>query len=57
MELGEKHNTEIQSEMLETMWILKFYLEILKEDNIKLMNAKSDQEMINELIFKSLTDP
>ena len=42
----------MQSKMLETMRSLKAHLEILKEDNIKLMNAKSDQEEINELILK-----
>ena len=46
----------MQSEMLETM-SLREDLEILKEDNLKLMNAKSDQEEINELILKILIDP
>ena len=32
-------------------------LEILKEYNLKLMNAKLYQEEINELILKNLTDP
>ena len=36
---------------------LKADLESLKADNLKLMNAKSDQEEINELILKGLTDP
>ena len=43
--------------MLETMRSLKEDLERLKEDNIKLMNAKSDQKEIHELILKSLIDP
>ena len=42
--------------MLETMRSLKADLDSLKEDNVKLMNAKSDQEEINDLILKSLTD-
>ena len=42
--------------MLETMKSLKSHLDILKMGNVKLMNAKSDQEEINDLILKSLTD-
>ena len=40
VELEAKRNLEIQSEMLDTMRILKAYLDILKENNIKLMNVK-----------------
>ena len=40
--------------MLETMISLKGYLGSLKANNIKLMNAKSNEEEINELILKSL---
>ena len=36
---------------------LKADLESLKEDNVKLMDAKLDQEDINELILRNLTDP
>ena len=36
---------------------LKEYLEILKANNLKLMNAKLDQEEINELILKNLSHP
>ena len=43
--------------MLEMMRSLKAELEIPKENNLKLMNFKLDQEEINELILKSLTDP
>ena len=57
VELGAKRNTDMQSKMLEMMRSLKADLEILKVDNLKLMNTKSDQEEINELILKSLTDP
>ena len=42
--------------MLETMISLKVDLESLKASNFTLMNAKSDQEEINELILKSLID-
>ena len=51
IELGEKCNTDMQSEMLETMRSLKPDLEILKADNVKLMNSKSDQEEINKIIL------
>ena len=57
VELGEKCNTDTHSEMLDTIRILKVDMESLKANNLKLMNAKSDQEDINELILKSLTDP
>ena len=57
VELGTKRNAYMQSEILERITSLKEYLEILKEDGLKLMNAKSDQEEINELILKSLIDP
>ena len=43
--------------MLETMRSLRVDLEILKIDNLKLMNSKSDQEEINELILNNLTYP
>ena len=43
--------------MLEKIRILKADLEILKATNLKLLNAKSDQEEIHELILKSLTNP
>ena len=43
--------------MLERMRSSKAYLESLKVDILKLMNAKSDQEEINELLVKSFTDP
>ena len=43
--------------MLETIRGLKADLESLKADNVKLMNAKSYQKEINELILKHLTDP
>ena len=36
---------------------LKEDLEILKVDNLKLMNPNSNQEEINELLLKNLTDP
>ena len=35
---------------------LKVDLDKLKAYNVKLMNAKLDQEEINELILKTLTD-
>ena len=57
VELATKRNGEIQSDMLETMRSLKEDLERIKEDNIKLMNAKSDQEETHELILKILIDP
>ena len=57
VELGEKYNAYMQSEMLETVRSLKEDMESLKEDNLKLMNAKSYQEHINELILKRLTEP
>ena len=56
VELGAKCNAYMQSKMLEMMRSLKADLEILKADNLKLMNAKSYQEEINDLILKSLTD-
>ena len=52
MELETKWNIEIQSEMLETMRSFKATLDSLKADNIKLMNAKLNQEEINEIILK-----
>ena len=55
VELGTKRNADMQSDMFETMRSFKEYIESIKEDNIKLMNAKSYQEEINELILKSLT--
>ena len=57
VELGAKSNEDMQSEVLETTRILKADMETLKEDNLQLMNAKSDQEEINELILKILTEP
>ena len=57
IELGEKCNADMQLEMLETMRSIKEDLEILKVENLKLMNAKSNQEEVNELILRSLTDP
>ena len=57
VELGVNRNLEMHSKMLETMRSLKANLESLKTDNLKLMNAKSYQEKINELILKSLIDP
>ena len=57
VELEARCNAHMWLEMLEMMSILKSYLEILKVDNVKLMNAKSDQEEINELLLKSLTSP
>ena len=57
VELGSKRNVDVQSEILETMRGLKADIESLKADNIILMNAKSDQEEINEIILKSLTEP
>ena len=56
VELEEKHKAEIRSEMLETMRSLKDDLHILKADNVKLMNARLEQEDINELILKKLID-
>ena len=57
VELATKRNGEIQSNILETMRSLKKDLERLKEDNIKLMNAKSNQEEIHDLSLKGLIDP
>ena len=57
VELGTNRNADMQSEMLETMRILKADMESLKADNLKLMNTKSSQEEINELILKILTEP
>ena len=57
VELGAKCNADIQLKMLETMRSLKADLESLREDKFKLMNAKSNQEEVNELILRSLTDP
>ena len=57
MELRTKSNRDIQSDMLETMMILKADMESLKSYNLKLMNAKSYQEEINELILKRLMEP
>ena len=42
--------------MLQTMRSLMTNLDILKVDTIKFFNTKSNQEEINELILKSLTD-
>ena len=42
VELKEKCNTDIQSDMLEKVRSLKVDLEILKENNLKLMNTKLD---------------
>ena len=56
VELESKCNAEIELEMLETMRSLKDVIDSLKADNVKLMNAKSDEEEINELILKCLTD-
>ena len=55
VELKEKCNTDIKSDMLEKVRSLKVDLEILKENNLKLMNTKSDKEEINELILTSLS--
>ena len=55
VELKEKCNTDIQSDMLEKVRSLKVDLEILKENNLKLMNAKSGQEEINKLILTRLS--
>ena len=52
MELGTKHNVGMHLEMLETIKSLKEDMEILKLDNCKFMNTKSDQEEINEFILK-----
>ena len=57
VELGEKCNTDMHSEMLDTIRILKADMESLKANNLKLMNVKSDQEKINELSLKSLIEP
>ena len=51
VELEETCNVDMQQKMLERMRNLKAYLESLQVDNLKLMNAKSDQEEINELIL------
>ena len=56
VELGERCNADMQSEMLEMMRSLKEDMESLKENNLELINAKSDQEEISELILKSLTE-
>ena len=47
---------EFEAKIIDTMRSLKDGLDSIKEDNVKLMNAKSDQEEINELILKSLTN-
>ena len=52
VELEAKVKAEMQSEMLETMRSLKDDLEILKVDNVKVMNSKSYQEEINEIFLK-----
>ena len=57
VELEARRNADMKLQMLEMMMRLKTDLESLKVDNLKLMNAKSDQEEINELLLKSLTNP
>ena len=57
VELGSKRNVDLHSEMLETMRSLKADMESIKADNLILMNTKSDQKEINELILKILTEP
>ena len=57
VELGEKCNTYMQSEMLETMRILREELENLKAYSLKLMNSKSYQEEINKLLLKNFDRP
>ena len=57
VELGEKCNTDTHLEMLDTIRIFKVDMESIKANNLKLMNAKSDQEKINELILKILIEP
>ena len=57
VELGSKRNADMQSEMLETIRSMEADMESLKSDNIILMNAKLDQEEINKLILKILTEP
>ena len=42
--------------MIETMRSLKATLESLKGDNVKLLRAKTEQEELNELLLRSLTD-
>ena len=57
VELGAKCNADMQSKMLEMMRSLKEDFESLKACNLKLMDTKSDQEEINELILKCLAYP
>ena len=57
VELGEKCNTYMQSEMLETMTSLRAELENLKAYSLKLMNSKSYQEEINKLLLKNFDRP
>ena len=42
--------------MMETMCNIKEYLEIIKVDNEKLLKAKEEQEEINEILLKFLTN-
>ena len=57
VELGEKCNTYMQSEMLETIRSLRAELENLKAYSLMLMIAKSYQEEINKLIIKNFDRP
>lgn len=56
MDLGNKRYQDLLSEMLETIRSMKTYLKIFKDDNYKLLKEKVEQEEINEILLKSLTE-
>lgn len=54
MSCNQPHDTSIR--LLETMKSLKMDLEIIKEDNERLVKASREQEEINEILLKDMSE-
>ena len=56
MDLGNKREKDIPSQMIETMHSMEAYLESIKANNKKMLKVKVDQDKINETLLKNLTE-
>lgn len=54
--LRNKGEQDVHSQMLETMRSLIAHLESIKRDNEKLLKEKVEKEEINEIMLRSLTE-
>jgi hypothetical protein len=56
VELNSDQPQDISIGLLETMRSLKADLESIKEDNERLLKASKEQEELNEILLKNMTE-